>query len=149
MSDLISKCRIAAKDCYLYNSEKTSEYGNIYTEAADRIAELEAKLGAANLAAEIFCKDKEKLEAQLDTLKFRIKCLRSEAITGADEYDKWKAYHEAQLAEANKNGAIAEEYLCSLVVSHPHLVPHDKISDTEYRLTIYDTEQAILEKSDE
>ena len=36
---------------------------------------------------------------------------------------------------------IAEEYLCSLVVTHPHLVPNEKLSDGNYRLTIYDTEE--------
>jgi len=42
--NLISRCKIAAKDCLLYNTEKVSEYGKIYMEAADRIAELEAQL---------------------------------------------------------------------------------------------------------
>ncbi len=36
---------------------------------------------------------------------------------------------------------IAEGYLCSLVVTHPHLVPNEKLSDGNYRLTIYDTEE--------
>jgi len=42
--NLISRCKIAAKDCLLYNTEKVSEYGKIYMEAADRIEELEAQL---------------------------------------------------------------------------------------------------------
>ena len=36
---------------------------------------------------------------------------------------------------------IADGYLCSLVLSHPHLVPNEKVGENEYRLTIYDTEQ--------
>ena len=48
---------------------------------------------------------------------------------------------EAQLA-------IACEYLNSISLHHPHLVPHEITGANEIRLTIWDTEEAILEKDD-
>ena len=51
----------------------------------------------------------------------------------------------AELAEARleicklqRTLSIAEKYLGSIALSHPHLVPNEKIADNEYRLTIYD-----------
>ena len=38
-----------------------------------------------------------------------------------------------------ENLEIADGYLCSLALSHPHLVPNEKTADG-YRLTIYDKE---------
>ena len=48
MSDLISRCRTAAKDCYLFNRTESSVYGKIYDEAADKIEQLQKQLETAN-----------------------------------------------------------------------------------------------------
>ena len=52
---------------------------------------------------------------------------------------------EDRIKQLEAKLAIADGYLCSIALHHPHLVPNEKISDNEYRLTIYDAEQAILE----
>jgi hypothetical protein len=53
-------------------------------------------------------------------------------------------YNRAQ--EAERLLAIADGYLSSIALHHPHLVPIERVGEDEYRLTIYDTEQSIMEE---
>jgi len=60
-----------------------------------------------------------------------------------NEYIDKTVTAEAENTRLREQIAIADEYLCSIALHHPYLVPNEKIGDNEYRLTIYDTENDI------
>ena len=65
------------------------------------------------------------------------KLIRSEPDWAANVIRQYKKENERMRGQL----AIADGYLCSIALHHPHLVPNECVGENEYRLTIYDTEE--------
>lgn len=87
------------------------------------------------------------VEAEFNRLNKQINQLQAELDVEmqnlqdmTDFRDHWKIRAE----EAEKAVKLSAGYLSSIMLSHPHLVPHEILPNGKLRLTIYDTEQEVV-----